>query len=121
MDDNLFSRIFLPTFPISDFVGLMSLQVGLFAKFGFVVLKCYECVFAGCSFHPVVDSQFRRDVFLLCMLYVPPLPSHCRISLLLAIIILIDLKVKASPFAFVAVGRAVAKILQIIVKSALLS
>ena len=28
------SRIFLLTFPISDFVGLMSLQVGLFAKFG---------------------------------------------------------------------------------------
>ena len=28
------SRIFLLTLPISDFVGLMSLQVGLFAKFG---------------------------------------------------------------------------------------
>ena len=28
------SRIFLLTFPISDFVGLMSLQAGLFAKFG---------------------------------------------------------------------------------------
>ena len=28
------SRIFLLTFPISDSVGLMSLQVGLFAKFG---------------------------------------------------------------------------------------
>ena len=28
------SRIFLVTFPISDFVRLMSLQVGLFAKFG---------------------------------------------------------------------------------------
>ena len=28
------SRIFLLTIPISDFVGLMSLQVGLFAKFG---------------------------------------------------------------------------------------
>ena len=28
------SRIFLLTFPISDFVKLMSLQVGLFAKFG---------------------------------------------------------------------------------------
>ena len=27
------SRIFLLTFPISDVVGLMSLQVGLFAKF----------------------------------------------------------------------------------------
>ena len=28
------SRIFLLTFPISDSVGLVSLQVGLFAKFG---------------------------------------------------------------------------------------
>ena len=28
------SRIFLLTFPILDFMGLMSLQVGLFAKFG---------------------------------------------------------------------------------------
>ena len=29
------SRIVLLTFPISDFVGLIILQVGLFAKFGF--------------------------------------------------------------------------------------
>ena len=33
----------------------------------FVVLKCYKCVFAGCSVHPVVDSQFRRDVFVFFM------------------------------------------------------
>ena len=31
-----------------------------------VILKCYECVFAGCS-HSVVDSQFRRDVFVFFM------------------------------------------------------
>ena len=29
------SRIFLLSFPISEFLGLMSLQVGLFAKFSF--------------------------------------------------------------------------------------
>ena len=26
-----------------------------------VILKCYECVFVGCSVHSVVDSQFCRD------------------------------------------------------------
>ena len=26
-----------------------------------VILKCYECVFVGCSVHSVVDSQFSRD------------------------------------------------------------
>ena len=30
-------------------------------EFRLVILKCYECVFVGCSVHSVVDSQFCRD------------------------------------------------------------
>ena len=29
-----------------------------------VILKCYECVFVGCSVHSVADSQFCRDGFV---------------------------------------------------------
>ena len=32
-----------------------------------VILKCYECVFVGCSVHSVVDSQFSRDGFVFFM------------------------------------------------------
>ena len=32
-----------------------------------VILRCYECVFIGCSVYSVVDSQFRRDVFVFFM------------------------------------------------------
>ena len=32
-----------------------------------VILKCYECVFVGCSVHSVVDSQFCRDGFVFFM------------------------------------------------------
>ena len=32
-----------------------------------MILKCYECMFASCSVHPVVDSQFRRDVLVFFM------------------------------------------------------
>ena len=32
-----------------------------------MVLKCYECVFVGCSVYSVVDFQFRRDVFVFFM------------------------------------------------------
>ena len=41
----------------------MSLQVGLFAKFGLWSFS-YECIFPGCSFHPVVDCQFRCNVLV---------------------------------------------------------
>ena len=36
----------------------------------FVVLKCYECVFVGCSVHSIVDSIFR-----ICNRYINP-PFH---------------------------------------------
>ena len=32
-----------------------------------VILKCYECVFVGCSVHSVVDFQFCRDGFVFFM------------------------------------------------------
>ena len=32
-----------------------------------VNLKCYECVFIGCSVYSVVDSQFCCDVFIFFM------------------------------------------------------
>ena len=32
-----------------------------------MILKCYECVFVGCSVHSVVDSQFCRDGFVFFM------------------------------------------------------
>ena len=32
-----------------------------------VILKCYECVFVGCSVHSVVNSQFCRNGFVLFM------------------------------------------------------
>ena len=32
-----------------------------------VILKCYECFFFGCSVYSIVDSQFRRDVFVFFM------------------------------------------------------
>ena len=32
-----------------------------------VNLKCYECVFVGCSVHSVVGSQFCRDGFVFFM------------------------------------------------------
>lgn len=39
-----------------------------------VIFKCYECVFIGCSVYSVVDSQFRRDVFVFFM------DCLCRLS-----------------------------------------
>ena len=32
-----------------------------------VILKCYGCVFVGCSVHSVIDSQFCRDGFVFFM------------------------------------------------------
>ena len=32
-----------------------------------VILKCYECIFVGCSVHSVVDFQFCRDGFVFFM------------------------------------------------------
>ena len=32
-----------------------------------VILKCYECVFVGCTVHSVVDFQFCRDGFVFFM------------------------------------------------------
>ena len=53
------SRIFLPILPISDFVELMSLQVGLFAKFGLWSLSvmCLLC------------RRFPVSSLCLCFLY----------------------------------------------------
>ena len=50
------SRIFLLTFPISDFVGLMSLQVGLFAKFALSFLAVVSTLSSIPSF--VATSLF---------------------------------------------------------------
>ena len=46
----------------------------LVCKFWLVIFKCHECVFIGCSVYSVVDSQFRRDVFVFFM------DCLCRLS-----------------------------------------
>ena len=60
-------RIFLLTLPISDFAGVDESAGRFVCEVRLVILKCYECVFAGCSVHSVVDFQFRRDVFVFFM------------------------------------------------------
>ena len=40
---------------------------GVVCEVRLVILKCYECVFVGCSVHSVVDSQFCRDGFVFFM------------------------------------------------------
>ena len=39
----------------------------LVCKFWLVIFKCHECIFIGYSVYSVVDSQFRRDVFVFFM------------------------------------------------------
>ena len=51
---------------ISDNIGYIYI-VGGKRQTTSVSLKCYECVFIGCSVYSVVDSQFRRDVFVFFM------------------------------------------------------
>ena len=51
---------------ISDNIGYIY-TVGGKRQTTSVSLKCYECVFIGCSVYSVVDSQFRRDVFVFFM------------------------------------------------------
>ena len=63
------SRIFFADFAylgrreVAESAGRFVCEVRL------VTLKCYECVFVGCSYsvHSVVDPQFRRDVFVFFM------------------------------------------------------
>ena len=46
---------------VDESAGLFVCEVRL------VILKCYECVFVGCSVHSVVDSQFCRDSLVFFM------------------------------------------------------
>ena len=65
------SRIFLLTFPISDFVGLMSLQVGLFAKFGLwffsVMNASLLAVASTLSSIPSFDAMSLFPLWIACV------------------------------------------------------
>ena len=64
------SRIFFADFAylglrgVDEFAGRFVCEVWL------VILKRYECVFIGCSAYSVVNSQFRRDVFIIIYIYI---------------------------------------------------
>ena len=60
------SRIFLLTLPISDFVGLISLQVNLFAKFGLWSLSVMNASFSALvSTLSAILSFFAMSVFFM--------------------------------------------------------
>ena len=62
------SMIFLLTFPISDFVGLMSLQVGLFAKFGLWSYSVMNAsLLAVASTLSSIPSFVAMSLFSLCI------------------------------------------------------
>ena len=63
----ILSRICLVILPISDLVGLISLQVGLFAKGRFMIFQGYKCFLLGRDIYPVVDAKFYCDFLILLL------------------------------------------------------
>ena len=62
----ILSRVTLLILLISDLVGLISPQVGLYGKFGLWSFS-YKCVLVSSSVYSVIDTQLCCDFFVFCM------------------------------------------------------
>ena len=61
------SRNFFSDFAYLELRGVDESAGRFVCEVWLVILNCYECVVIGCCVYSVVDSQFRRDVFVFFM------------------------------------------------------